>query len=153
MRIYLCGPINHIPAELAMAWRNVATKTLEGIGHTVLDPCAGKDLFAPDVNTTAYTPEYIVGRDLEMIDTADALLVDVSRDCPCWGSAMEVGYAYERGKQIFTWGKFGMESYWIRYHATMRFPSLVEALAYFKRRGASPKGPTPKGDYYVPPCR
>ncbi len=148
MRIYLCGPINNVSPESAMSWRSVATKTLEPSGYTVLNPCAGKDLFDPDVNTTAYTPEYITSRDLGMIDSADALLVDVSRDCPCWGSGMEFMYAHMCGKQIFTWGKFSMESYWVRQYATQRFPSLVAALAYLKLRAYQQTG-----YYYVPPCR
>jgi nucleoside 2-deoxyribosyltransferase len=143
--IYLCGPINHIPPEKAMTWRKAAARILTKDGMIVLDPCAGKDLFAANVNTTAYTPEYIVERDLAMIDSADILLVDVSRDCPCWGSAMEVRYAYERGKEIYTWGRFAMESYWVRYHATKRFPSFVQALSYLRKGAAVNK------DYYTPP--
>ncbi len=149
MKIYLCGPINHIEPELAVAWRTVATKTLTAAGHVIFDPCAGKDLSDPNVNTTTYTPQEIVGRDLEMIDQCHTLLVDISRDCPCWGSAMEVRYAYERQKQVFTWGKYAMDSYWVRYHATLRFPSLLEALAYLKRVVRHKE----RNYYYVPPCR
>ena len=131
--IYLCGPMNNVAPVEAIQWRRIATKVLTGCGYKILDPTVDKDLYDPEINTTVFTPEQIIGADLEMIDQSDALLVDISRDCPCWGSAMEVRYAYEKGKKIFTWGRFNYESYWIRYHATLRFESLFQALGNLRR--------------------
>ena len=134
MRIYLAGPIHHVTPEQATGWRKRATGVLSPY-YEILDPTVGKDLYAPGVNTTVYTPEQIVNADINMIDSADILIVDVSHSVPCWGTAMEIRHAWSKGKRIHTWGEANMESYWVRYHATSMYRGLNALLAMLYLKG------------------
>jgi nucleoside 2-deoxyribosyltransferase len=126
--IYLAGAIDKVPPEFATTWRQAATKTLE-YKYNILDPTAGKDLFAPGVNTEIYTPQQIVESDLAAIMRSDIILAEVSRtDIPYHGTSMEIAYAYNQGKTIYVWGN--CRSYWIRYHATQIFDELADALEH-----------------------
>ena len=133
MKIYLAGPIHHVTPEQATGWRRKVTAKLEPLGYEILDPTAGKDLYQPGVNTSLFTPEYIVETDIKMIDAADILIVDISHLVPCWGTAMEMRHAWSRGKTILTWGEANIESYWIRYHATETHFSLAGVIHKLKR--------------------
>lgn len=127
--IYLAGAIDKVPPEFATVWRKAASKALRDAGFTVLDPTEGKDLFAPGVNTTVYTPEQIVESDLAAIKKADVILAEISRkDIPYHGTSMELAYAHQWGKLIYVWG--GCKSYWIRYHATHIFDKMEDGLEH-----------------------
>ncbi len=126
--IYLAGAIDKVPPEFATTWRRQATKALEH-KYRILDPTAGKDLYAPGVNTEVYTPKQIIESDLTAIKQADIILAEISRrDIPYHGTSMELAYGHQWDKKIYVWG--GSRSYWIRYHSTQIFDELAEALDY-----------------------
>ena len=131
MKIYLAGPIHHVTPEQATGWRRRAHKELEGYAE-ILDPTAGKDLYRPGINTTYFSPEYIVETDIAMIDSVDMLIVDISHHVPCWGTAMEIRHAWTAEKAILTWGQTNKQSYWIRYHATRMFDTLDKLITFVK---------------------
>ena len=133
--LYLAGPIDGVTPEWATDWRRKVRDALPN--WTVLDPTAGKDLYAPGVNDTAYTPKEIVEADLAMVRQADVVLVDWRET---WqsikyfpsppvrvGTVMEVVYAYQWGKRIITFGNL-RRGYWIRYHVWEHYGTLDEAL-------------------------
>ena len=132
MKIYLAGPIHHVAPDRATGWRRKVTETLRPY-YEILDPTAGKDLYQPGVNTTVFTPEYIVETDIKMIDAADILIVDISHLVPCWGTAMEIRHAWSKGKKIYTWGEANKQSYWVRYHATEMYSSLEMIVQRLER--------------------
>ncbi len=126
--IYLAGAIDKVPPEFATTWRRAATKALEH-KYRILDPTAGKDLFAPGVNTDVYTPAQIVESDLAAIKRAHIILAEISRkDIPYHGTSMELVYGRQWGKTIYVWG--GCRSYWVRYHATQIFKDMEGALVH-----------------------
>jgi hypothetical protein len=47
LAVYLCGPIEGITLEEATAWRDKASKRLEGMGAKVYDPMKGKHNIVP----------------------------------------------------------------------------------------------------------
>ena len=131
--VYLAGAIAHVTPDFATSWRRDATERLTAAGYTVLDPTQGKDLHAPGVNETVYTPKEIVEADLDMIRRADIVLAEVSKkDVPYHGTSMELVYARMWGKRIIVWG--GSKSYWVRYHSERVFLTLHEALDYLEGR-------------------
>ncbi len=126
--IYLAGAIDKVPPEFATTWRQAATRALEQ-KYRILDPTAGKDLFAPGVNTHICTPKQIVEPDLAAIDMSNIILAEVSRtDIPYHGTSCEIFYGYRSGKIVIVWG--GCRSYWIRYHSTKIFDELADALEH-----------------------
>lgn len=126
--IYLAGAIDKVPPEFALEWRRQATEALQD-RYKILDPTADKDLFQPGVNTDYYTPEQIVDADLTAIMSSDIILAEISRkDIPYHGTSCELVYAYNWGKKIVVWG--GCHSYWVRYHASIIFPTLGDSLTY-----------------------
>ncbi len=132
--VYLAGAISEVDPTYATEWRTVAERYLSGAGFEVLNPCAGKDLYAPGVNEDMFTPAQIVEADLEMIWQSDIILAEVGRrDIPYHGTSMEIAYAYQWKKTIIVWG--GSRSYWIRYHATAQFKGLPQAIVYIIREG------------------
>jgi nucleoside 2-deoxyribosyltransferase len=126
--IYLAGAIDKVPPEFATTWRLHATKALEH-KYNILDPTAGKDLYAPGVNTDVYTPAQIVESDLSAIMRSNIILAEVSRtDIPYHGTSMEIMFSYINGKKVYVWG--GCKSYWIRYHTTKIFKFVGDAIRY-----------------------
>ena len=134
--LYLAGPIDGVTPEWATGWRRKVRETLTG--WTVLDPTEGKDLYAPGVNDTVYTPEEIVEADLDLVMQADVVLVNWRGGM--WrhsgpyvlsalrvGTVMEVVYARLWGKRIIGFGNL-RRGYWIRYHVQEHFGTLEEAL-------------------------
>ena len=126
--IYLAGAIDKVPPEFALTWRRQATEALQH-KYKILDPTADKDLYLPGVNTDYFTPAQIVTADLDMIQTADIILAEISRkDIPYHGTSMELVYAHNWQKLIYVWG--GCKSYWIRYHSTQIFDGLPDAIEH-----------------------
>ena len=128
--IYLAGAISGVTVEEATKWRQTAGDILMAAGYGVFNPTDDKDLTHPAANTELYTAEAIVETDLAMIQRSDIILAEASRtDVPYWGTAMEIRYAYEHGKQIVVWGA-KKPSYWLQYHATRIFETLDGALGF-----------------------
>lgn len=126
--IYLAGAIHHTSPDFATKWRQDVKEALQE-RYNFLDPTADKDLNIPGVNETYYTPEQIVTADLDAIDKADIVLVEVSRtDIPYHGTSMEIFYASNSGKTVYVWG--GCKSYWVRHFADRIFDNLRDAVEY-----------------------
>ena len=133
--LYLAGAIDGVTPEWATDWRRKVRDTLTG--WTVLDPTEGKDLYAPGVNDTVYTPEEIVKADLAMVEAADVVLVDWRnvpinrtdgyRDPLRVGTICEVKHAHDHGKRIIGFGTL-RRGYLIRYHVGEWYDTLDDAL-------------------------
>lgn len=118
MKIYLAGPINGCTDEQANGWRSQA----KAIHADVLDPMARDYRGKESENVTD-----IVEGDKADIDSCDAVLVWFER--PSVGTAMEILYAWERGKPVAVVDVSGKPlSPWIRYHATSTHKELADAI-------------------------
>lgn len=129
--VYLAGSINgHSIWAKAVNWRLNTAITLETLGYQVFNPLRGRK--PEDQNSND-----IVERDLQDITKADILLVEMDhKDKAYIGTAMEIRYAWERGKEIVIWGQANKESHWLKYHATAWFDDLDQALDYLRERRA-----------------
>lgn len=127
--VYLAGSINgHDSLETANGWREKATKELGKAGYGALNPLRGRKL-------TDENSKEIVERDLEDIQKADIILVEMSHENKAYiGTAIEIRYAWEQGKEIILWGRANRESHWLKYHAHAWFDTLEDAIKYLKRR-------------------
>lgn len=119
--IYLAGSIDARNYADATEWRMRAQEVLEKAGYVVLNPCRGKT--EKETNS-----KWIVESCLTDVRRSDTLLVDMSTDTQCIGTAMEIRYAWERKKQIVVWGDACAGSHFLRYHATRRHKTLTDAL-------------------------
>lgn len=107
MKPYLCGPINGCSDEEATGWRTRA----KALFPDALDPMR-RDFRGQE----AANVSEIVEGDKHDIDGCDALLVWHER--PSVGTAMEVLYAWERGKRVVVIDRSGWPlSPWLVYHA------------------------------------
>lgn len=126
--VYLGGSIHgHSTLKEAMTWRLYAAGVLEAAGYEVLNPLR---------QPKPATAEAIIKRDLQDINRADILLVEMDhKDKPYIGTSMEIRYAWERKKEIILFGRANRESIWLQYHASAWYDDLGQALAYLKERG------------------
>lgn len=108
MKVYLCGGINGLSDDRCRTWREYAKERLK---CETLDPMRRDYRGIEDQNVAA-----IVDGDKADIDACDVLLVNAVR--PSWGTAMEVLYAWERGKPSYCVVGEPI-SPWLRYHAMM----------------------------------
>ena len=139
--LYLAGPIDGVTPEMATGWRRKVRETLTG--WTVLDPTEGKDLYAPGVNDTVYTPEEIVEADLDLVMQAEVVLVDwreamwrhsvtnrpymLSKQPLRVGTICEAWEAHRLGKRVVAFGAL-RRGYWIRYCVGEWYDTLEDAL-------------------------
>jgi nucleoside 2-deoxyribosyltransferase len=156
--LYTCGPIDGVTPEWATEWRRQVKESLTT--WEVLDPTEGKDLHAAGVNDSIYTPDEIVEADLAMVARADVVLVDwrmvdnkIDYHFPPKdiveqvyratmtvfqplrvGTIMEIVYAKQYGKQVYTFGNLRM-GYWMRYHTDKHFDTVTEAIEYLRGEG------------------
>jgi nucleoside 2-deoxyribosyltransferase len=119
--IYLCGPINGRTDEDCRNWREAVTQQWMG---AVLDPMRrdyrGREL-EPGIAAE------IVAGDIEDILASDALLVYF--DKPSVGTAMEVFYAKQQGKQVVVIDASDKPlSPWLTYHSDAIVRTVAEAL-------------------------
>lgn len=126
MTIYLCGPINGCTDEECVDWREMVKTAW--LGET-LDPMRRDFRQREDA-----AAREIVEKDKRDIDACDALLVNHPK--PSVGTAMEILYAWERGKAIVVVAPRDMAiSPWLRYHATKIVHSFEDALACLEELG------------------
>lgn len=116
--VYLAGGINGLSDADATDWRERAKRLLSG--WDVLDPMARDYRGREDQNVTA-----IVEGDKADIDACDAVIVWAVR--PSWGTAMEVLYAWERGRRVVVVCP-GSVSPWLRYHSATVVATIEEAI-------------------------
>lgn len=129
--VYLAGSVNgHKTWTKAMNWRLHATEVLESIGYEVFNPLRGRKPEDQDSRD-------IVERDLQDIAKSDILLVEMDHEDKAYiGTAMEIRYAWERGKEIIIWGQANRDSHWLKYHVSMWFNDLEQAIDYLRKRRA-----------------
>lgn len=123
--VYLAGPINGKSDDECKGWRDSAAHTLRLFGHQVLDPMSRDYRGIEDDNA-----EKIVEGDKEDIVSCDVVLVNANG--PNWGTAMELVYASQCGKEVVafaTHGNVPRISPWLRMHTTAIYESLSHALA------------------------
>jgi nucleoside 2-deoxyribosyltransferase len=96
MKVYLAGPA---------VFREDAAQALAADMRL----CEGFDLEALiPLDTTLTTADAIFAANIRLIDTADAVIADISpfRGPHCdVGTAWEIGYAHARGKPVFAWSR------------------------------------------------
>lgn len=115
--VYLAGPINGCDDDDCKVWREVAKMFLPIIIYDPMDrDFRGKEATNVDV---------IVKGDLKDIGRSAFVIVNAKR--PSWGTAMEIAYAYKRGKIIYAFGAGDKPSPWLVYHCDKMFPSVEQA--------------------------
>ena len=117
MKIYLCGGINGLTDEECYGWRE---KAKELLNHPTIDPTRRDYRGKEDESVDA-----IIDGDKKDIDDADILLVNATR--PSWGTAMEIMYAFERNKPVYSIVGDKI-SPWLRYHSTLLSDSLESSV-------------------------
>lgn len=108
MKIYLVGPILGCTYAEACEWRDIVTKKIELLGHTVFNPMIGKDhLKNEDVIWNAYEDQlmskndHIFQADLHRVNHSDILFCNFSNlKTYTLGSFFEIGYGYALRKTI-----------------------------------------------------
>lgn len=108
--VYLCGGINGLSDADCVDWRELAKGLLTA---GTVDPMRRDYRGVEDSNV-----DQIVELDLADIDVCSHILVNAER--PSWGTAMEIVYAYLRGKKIVAFCS-GRVSPWLRYHCAHIF--------------------------------
>lgn len=124
MKVYLCGPIHGCTDEEARGWRDEAKRGLGGV--TFVDPM-DRDFRGNEEDNV----HLIVNGDKAEIASCDVLLVNAER--PSWGTAMEIHEAWQSSKLVVAFCS-GRVSPWLRYHCTVVFPTLTDALVYLGER-------------------
>lgn len=120
--IYLAGGIFGLTDAQCNDWRDKVMKELAGLykfRNPMVRNYRGKELDPGIV-------EEIVTLDKKDIRESDIVLV--MAQTPSWGTAMEILYAYENGKDVISIVQQGRVSPWVIYHSNSLFLSLDEAL-------------------------
>ena len=140
--VYLAGNMTCIAPEKFLSERRGVSKLLKVAGFKVLDPANKnrKSTTASDYirDSVSMTPKEIVEHDLRLIDASDILLADLSRG-PGYGMAMEVFYAFRRGKIVIGYitnlagDTFRQElSPWLIAHCHFITDTVKEAIEHAK---------------------
>ncbi len=130
--IYLSGAIDWVDPEFATSWRQRAADRLRGKYETI-DPTNYKDIGLPHGNIEELEPHELVEAELIAIKKSDIVLAEISRNnIPYHGTSIEIAYAHQWGKEVYVWGG-NIRSYWIKYHTTKQFASLIGALDYLRK--------------------
>jgi nucleoside 2-deoxyribosyltransferase len=120
-KVYLAGPIHGRSDIECKAWRNEAAAILGIHDISCLDPMQHDYRGLEDESA-----EQLVEEDERMIDEADVVLVNANE--PSWGTAMEVFYAKNLGKEVVAFTNAETVSPWLRVHTTVIFGTLAQAL-------------------------
>lgn len=117
--IYLCGPINGCTDAEANDWRALVKELWSG---STIDPMR-RDYRGREAENVRDIVE------LDKIDVLSSDVVLVNYDKPSVGTAMEVLYAFERGKLVIVVAREGASiSPWLRYHSHRICQSFNAAL-------------------------
>lgn len=119
MTTYLCGGINGLSDSDCTDWREFAKAKL--ITNT-LDPMRRDYRGREDQCVNE-----IVQGDVSDIDGSDFVLVNATR--PSWGTAMEIVYAFQRGKRTVAFVSTARVSPWLRYHCGVICDSAENAVS------------------------
>ena len=109
-------------------WRSFAVTRLHQHGVRVINPLELAYSFGERAEEAlAEEVEHRVRRALELIDQADAVLANLKRSS--YATAMEMFYAYRRGKLVTVVGQSPF-SPWVLSHSQARFGDVDEAIQY-----------------------
>lgn len=127
-KIYLSGSIDaHIDQDKPRAWREIATKELEQLGYTVINPMHNKEKYT--------STKQLVEADLADLKRCSTILVEMTFDnMPYIGTSMEIREAYNDFKEIIVFGEANQNSEFLKYHATRWVPTLEAAIGCLRRR-------------------
>ena len=131
--IYLTGDSvnarDFIGELAARDWRSIAVQKLETHGLRVVNPLelAWSMQDNPEAIEISDSANKKVRRALDLIDECDALLANVERSS--YGTAMEMFYAYRRGKMVTVIGP-SPYSPWVVSHSQARFNDIDRAVNY-----------------------
>lgn len=128
-RVYLCGGINGLTDAQAKDWREVAKELLAVAGYENLDPMR-RDYRGREGEPGI--PFEIVNGDLVDIKQCKFLIVNASR--PSWGTAMELMWAYGKGKRIVAFGAGDKPSPWLKFHCVL-VGTVEEAVGFVVSQG------------------
>jgi nucleoside 2-deoxyribosyltransferase len=116
--IYLCGPINGCSDAECKDWRDYVKKHHPSCIDPMRRDYRGREL--ESVNEIV---------ELDKIDVMNSDVLLVNYDKPSVGTAMEVIYAFERGKFVIVVCKTATAiSPWLKYHSHRIMHSFDEAL-------------------------
>lgn len=143
--VYITGGslnAHDLMGELAAPdWRSSAVQRLETHGLRVVNPLelawsVPECREAIDISDSANKK---IRRALDLIDECDALLANIERSS--YGTAMEMFYAYRRGKMVTVIGP-SPYSPWVLSHSQARFNDMERAVNYLidKHPSAAPLG-------------
>lgn len=121
-RVYLASPILQCEDHECINWREEIKRHLPQ--HEIFDPMERDYRGA-----TGQFFREIVEHDTEAIDQADILLVNHHK--PSVGTAMEILYAWERGKHVVVFSQNDL-SPWLLYHSHKICGSLEEAVTHLQ---------------------
>ena len=121
--IYLAGPILGLTNEVMNEWRNYVILQLQN-KYNFLNPT--RRVY------DKFDAIKIVEGDKKDIRHSDIILVNHTK--PSDGTAMEIIYAWERKKIIYTTVKDKLYSPWIDYHSTKVFKTLDEVINLLQQR-------------------
>jgi nucleoside 2-deoxyribosyltransferase len=121
MKIYLSGPIFLTTDKESKLWREEAKKRLSK--YEILDPME-RDYRGK----TRDNYKEIVENDKKQIDNCDIMLVNHTK--PSVGTSMEILYAWENDKRIFTIVHSNDISPWLLYHCEKLFKSLDSGIIF-----------------------
>lgn len=118
--VYLSGGIKDFSNAEKHDWRNKSTQLLD---CPTIDPTR--------IAYDGRNPAHIVELDKSDIDKSSHVLVYYFR--PSVGTSMEILYAWERQKKVYTVNETGADlSPWMVYHSTKVFKTLDEAIQQIK---------------------
>jgi nucleoside 2-deoxyribosyltransferase len=119
--VYLAGPIYDCD-DTCVEWRETVARILRSKKIMTLSP------MNRDYRGREHVPliqKLIVEKDKKDIMMSDTLLALCEQ--PSFGTAMEILFAWSLQKQIVVVSSYG--SPWIKYHASVMFKTLDEAIA------------------------
>lgn len=130
--IYLTGDhleSQDILSQMSSDWRSVAMSKLQRHGLKVVNPLelawSVDKIDALELMSEVVDPR--VRRALDLIDQADALLANLTKSS--YGTAMEMFYAYRRGKMVTVIGQSPFHP-WVLSHSQARFVDVDTAINY-----------------------
>jgi hypothetical protein len=112
-----------MPATPQPDWRTLAISRLQRNGLRVVNPIEWAIPESAEIDRV----EKRVQRALDLIDQCDAVLANLHRSN--YGTAMEIFYAYRRGKMVTVVGQSPF-SPWVVTHSQARFQELNRALDF-----------------------
>lgn len=103
--VYLAGAITGQSGEEAHGWRDAASIALRSHGYRPLDPLRGHQVRDLDSIPADFDDgPASVQRDLDDIDRAKFVIVNLCGILTSVGTNAELGYAYSRGKVAYGFG-------------------------------------------------